>query len=321
MTTMMGVPADLPFMAQEPRFADGRPLVAAAGGRRRRADAGAAARDWAGRGVEIVQGYGLTEAAPNVLCLPPEDARRKAGSAGKPYPYVEVPAHGRGRAARARPERLPRLLAQPRGDRGGVPRRLAAHRATSPSATRRASTGSRAGSRTCASRAARTSTRPRSRRCCTSTRRRRRGRRRRRRTSAGARSASRSSSRDGAGEDELDRATAATRLARFKVPKRVHFVDALPRNCPRQGAEERARAGGAAVTDVVTGAERPARSRARGVETRRRLLDAAEHVFGELGYHDASIVKITEAAGVGAGHVLPLLRRRSRRSSTSSCAT
>jgi fatty-acyl-CoA synthase len=36
-----------------------------------------------------VQGYGLTEAAPNVLCLAPEDARRKAGYAGKPYPYVE----------------------------------------------------------------------------------------------------------------------------------------------------------------------------------------------------------------------------------------
>jgi fatty-acyl-CoA synthase len=44
---------------------------------------------WAERGVAIVQGYGLTEAAPNVLCLPPEDARRKAGSAGRPYPYVE----------------------------------------------------------------------------------------------------------------------------------------------------------------------------------------------------------------------------------------
>ena len=39
----------------------------------------------------------------------------------------------------------------------------------------------------------------------------------------------------------------------------------------------------------------------KGVETRRRLLEAAEHVFGELGYYDASIVKITEAAGVGQG--------------------
>jgi fatty-acyl-CoA synthase len=36
-----------------------------------------------------VQGYGLTEAAPNVLCLSPEDAVRKAGWAGKPYPFVE----------------------------------------------------------------------------------------------------------------------------------------------------------------------------------------------------------------------------------------
>jgi AcrR family transcriptional regulator len=40
---------------------------------------------------------------------------------------------------------------------------------------------------------------------------------------------------------------------------------------------------------------------ARGVETRTRLLEAAEQVFGELGYHDASIVKVTEAAGVGQG--------------------
>ena len=37
-----------------------------------------------------MQGYGLTEAAPNVLCLPPEDARRKLGFAGKPYPHVDV---------------------------------------------------------------------------------------------------------------------------------------------------------------------------------------------------------------------------------------
>ena len=40
---------------------------------------------------------------------------------------------------------------------------------------------------------------------------------------------------------------------------------------------------------------------ARGERTRRKLLEAAEQVFAELGYHDASIVKITEAAGVGQG--------------------
>jgi AcrR family transcriptional regulator len=40
---------------------------------------------------------------------------------------------------------------------------------------------------------------------------------------------------------------------------------------------------------------------ARGERTRRKLLEAAEQVFAVLGYHDASIVKITEAAGVGQG--------------------
>ena len=39
----------------------------------------------------------------------------------------------------------------------------------------------------------------------------------------------------------------------------------------------------------------------RGIETRTKLIAAAEQVFGALGYHDASIVKITEAAGVGQG--------------------
>lgn len=39
----------------------------------------------------------------------------------------------------------------------------------------------------------------------------------------------------------------------------------------------------------------------KGVRTRRRLLEAAERVFADLGYHDASIVKITEAAGVSQG--------------------
>lgn len=39
----------------------------------------------------------------------------------------------------------------------------------------------------------------------------------------------------------------------------------------------------------------------RGERTRRKLLDAAEQVFAALGYYEASIVKITEAAGVSQG--------------------
>jgi AcrR family transcriptional regulator len=48
------------------------------------------------------------------------------------------------------------------------------------------------------------------------------------------------------------------------------------------------------------GTERGART-ARGARTRARLLDAAELVFTELGYHEASIVKIVQAAGVASG--------------------
>ena len=39
----------------------------------------------------------------------------------------------------------------------------------------------------------------------------------------------------------------------------------------------------------------------RGEATRRKLLEAAEEVFAGLGYHEASIVKITERAGIGHG--------------------
>lgn len=39
----------------------------------------------------------------------------------------------------------------------------------------------------------------------------------------------------------------------------------------------------------------------RGTLTRQRIIDAAEAVFAQHGYHDASIVKITETAGVGQG--------------------
>lgn len=39
----------------------------------------------------------------------------------------------------------------------------------------------------------------------------------------------------------------------------------------------------------------------RGEATRRKLLEAAEEVFAVLGYHEASIVRITERAGIGLG--------------------
>ena len=51
---------------------------------------------------------------------------------------------------------------------------------------------------------------------------------------------------------------------------------------------------------AATGADGRALSQ-RGAATRRKLIEAAEKVFGEVGYHDASVVKITEAAGVGGG--------------------
>ena len=89
-TTLMGVPATYLFMAQEPGFesADLSSVRQAVVGGAPMPEA--LLETWHARGIDIVQGYGLTEAAPNVLCLPPEDARRKMGFAGKPYPYVQT---------------------------------------------------------------------------------------------------------------------------------------------------------------------------------------------------------------------------------------
>jgi AcrR family transcriptional regulator len=51
---------------------------------------------------------------------------------------------------------------------------------------------------------------------------------------------------------------------------------------------------------VPTGVDGKPLSR-RGAQTRTRLLEGAEQVFALLGYHQASIVKITEAAQVAQG--------------------
>jgi fatty-acyl-CoA synthase len=93
-TAMMGVPANYALIAAEPGFhsADLSSL--------RRAIVGGAPapepllRAWEERGVAIVQGYGLTEASPNVLCVPGEVAALRRGWVGKPYPHVEVALAG-----------------------------------------------------------------------------------------------------------------------------------------------------------------------------------------------------------------------------------
>jgi len=89
-TAMMGVPTQYRLLADDPHFA------AAVPGRLRQALVGGAtlptdlAQRWATAGVPLIQGYGLTEAGPNVLCLPVSDDPRHAGAVGRPYPHVDV---------------------------------------------------------------------------------------------------------------------------------------------------------------------------------------------------------------------------------------
>lgn len=52
------------------------------------------ARKWELMGVEILQGYGATEAAPIISCDRP--ARRRPGAVGQPFPDVEVRIHDDG---------------------------------------------------------------------------------------------------------------------------------------------------------------------------------------------------------------------------------
>lgn len=89
-TSMFGVPAMLDALSQNPAFdtADlsslrtlivgGAPVPARI------------LRLFVGRGIDIQQGYGLTETSPAVLKLAAEDAESKVGSAGKPQFLVDV---------------------------------------------------------------------------------------------------------------------------------------------------------------------------------------------------------------------------------------
>jgi len=89
-SSMMGVPANYLFLAEHPGFhsTDLSSLKHAIVGGAPMPEP--LLRTWHLKGVSLVQGYGLTEASPNVLCLSDEDAIKRVGSAGKPYPHVSV---------------------------------------------------------------------------------------------------------------------------------------------------------------------------------------------------------------------------------------
>jgi fatty-acyl-CoA synthase len=89
-TTMFGVPAMFQFMAAHPSF-DGSDLSTL-----RTCVCGGSPlpegliRTYLGRGIDFAQGYGLTEASPMLCFLTPEYALSKLGSTGRPPMFCEV---------------------------------------------------------------------------------------------------------------------------------------------------------------------------------------------------------------------------------------
>lgn len=89
-TAVMGVPTQYRMLADDVGFA------ASDLSSLRHAFVGGATIDpaladaWAARGVPLVQGYGLTEAGPNVLHLPAAEAAAHPGAVGRPYRHVET---------------------------------------------------------------------------------------------------------------------------------------------------------------------------------------------------------------------------------------
>lgn len=89
-THFFAVPAPYQFMMQHPDFDTcdlSRLQVAGVGGA---PCALAIMERWAERGIEVAQGYGMTETSPASVFLDPADALRKIGSAGKPLLHTEV---------------------------------------------------------------------------------------------------------------------------------------------------------------------------------------------------------------------------------------
>lgn len=89
-STMMGVPTHYARLAEHPTFERANLTElrsAVVGGAPMPAPL---LRIFHEHGVALTQGYGLTEAGPNVLCVPPRHAMDRIGWAGVPYPHVEV---------------------------------------------------------------------------------------------------------------------------------------------------------------------------------------------------------------------------------------
>lgn len=89
-TCMFGVPAMYSFMTQAPEW-DNADLSSL-----RILECGGAPvpapliRTYQARGLTFLQGYGMTEASPGVLYLPPDESVRKAGTAGVPVFFSDV---------------------------------------------------------------------------------------------------------------------------------------------------------------------------------------------------------------------------------------
>jgi fatty-acyl-CoA synthase len=88
--SFFGVPSIYQFMSQHPDFAAAdfsRLIVGGVGGAPMPLPL---LKVWEERGVALQQGYGMTETSPAVMTLDREDAARKAGSSGKPVLHTEV---------------------------------------------------------------------------------------------------------------------------------------------------------------------------------------------------------------------------------------
>ncbi|MDP3689881.1 long-chain fatty acid--CoA ligase [Bradyrhizobium sp.] len=85
-----GVPSIYQFMAQHPSFAGADFSRLGTGGVGGAPMPVPLLKVWEARGVALQQGYGMTETSPAVLTLDKEDAARKAGSSGKPVLHTEV---------------------------------------------------------------------------------------------------------------------------------------------------------------------------------------------------------------------------------------